>query len=275
MKNQFFSLLVILLLSSSCASVKFYSDKELKNESGIEFYSPKPYLIVEKSPAKDVAIKSTIVYLPDFEKSKFAKIKSGFGSSDLKLSLEHGIITSYGVTTDTKIPETLTAISSLVSGVGSAYKTVKEVTEKEKEEDGDITSMQNAVKIIIPIVDGFQKIKGEKNSLLSEPQNNKVVSLADTLENAQKKLNGGKPKDIPSIVISFKNADNLLDELKTTSDSPKAKDYNSKIDSYKKELEKALNILSPAPAKTDTTAIEIYEIVIANGKTELHKVNMP
>jgi len=89
MKINLFSLLTLIFLSG-CATVKFYDDDKLTQESGIEFYSAKPYLLIERKPSKDLALKSTIIYLPDIGSPKYAKIKPGLGSSDLKLNLSNG-----------------------------------------------------------------------------------------------------------------------------------------------------------------------------------------
>ena len=93
-------LVVIVVIFNSCATVKFYEDSELQNESGIEFFAPKPYLLVERNAIKDVAIKSTIIYLPDLNRPKYAKLRSGFGSSDLQLSLSNGMMTAQQDKTD-------------------------------------------------------------------------------------------------------------------------------------------------------------------------------
>lgn len=129
--------LTALLTISSCASVKFYSDKEFKNEDGLKFYNSKPYLLVENLGEEKKPLKTSIIYLPDYSNPIYAKIRNGFGSSDLKLSLENSIITSYGVNTDSKIPET-------ISSVGSAFKSIAEGA-KVLAETGD-TEMLEALK---------------------------------------------------------------------------------------------------------------------------------
>ena len=105
----------ISLLLTSCASVKFYNDESLKNETGLKIYSPKPYLLVEYQTAKTGSVKTSIVYLPDLLNPLYIKWKPGIGSSALKLELNNGILTSYGLNTDTKMPETLGKITDLLT----------------------------------------------------------------------------------------------------------------------------------------------------------------
>ncbi len=127
----------IFLLSSSCATVKFY-DSSSKKETGIKVYSAKPYILVEytkipsaqgpkksKTPSEDsLTIKTSIIYLPDLVNPQYIKIKPGIGSNDLKLTMTDGILTSYGLTTNTKIPETITAATGLLTGLTSAVSSL-------------------------------------------------------------------------------------------------------------------------------------------------------
>ncbi|MCX6226755.1 MAG: hypothetical protein NTV01_18745 [Bacteroidia bacterium] len=111
----FLPFLGAFILLTSCATVKFYNDESLKNETGLRVYSSKPYLLVEYMGTKTVSLKTSIVYLPDMASPQFIRIKPGIGSSALKLELNNGMLTSYGLTTDTKIPETLGKITDLLT----------------------------------------------------------------------------------------------------------------------------------------------------------------
>lgn len=113
-------LCAIVFMFSNCASVKIYTDEGLKNETGLRIYSPKPYLMVEYQTSKAESVKTSIIYLPDLANPQYVKIKPGIGSSALKLDLNNGILTSYGLTTDTKIPETLGKITELLTKSASS-----------------------------------------------------------------------------------------------------------------------------------------------------------
>lgn len=107
--------LFFLFLFSSCAGVKIYSDPELTKPSAIRFHYPKPFLLVEKNANANGGKKASIVYLPDLSEAFYAKTKSGFGQSDLKMVFENGSLASYGIGTDAKIPETIAALSSALN----------------------------------------------------------------------------------------------------------------------------------------------------------------
>jgi hypothetical protein len=139
MKTLKIVLLGFIFLLTSCASVMIYSDAALQNKTGIKFYTSKPYLLVQygKSHVSEVAkdakstvsdsssVKITVVYLPDLVNPQYLKFKSGMGSSELKVSLSNSILTSYGLATDTKIPETITATGGLVTALAAALKPPK------------------------------------------------------------------------------------------------------------------------------------------------------
>jgi hypothetical protein len=279
MKTNLLTILTLTAILSGCATVKFYSDKELTKESGIEFYSPKPYLIVEKNPAKDVSMKMSIIYLPDFNNPKYAKLKPGFGTSDLKLSLENGIITSYGITSDSKIPETITAISGLVGGVGTSYKSLAEAIEilkddkKEVEQSGDISSMNDAKEIITAVKTDIESEAKRTGDHITEIQKKKLSLIKDSLLIIENKLGERKTKDIPEITKIMLSIIKVLDEVKTTSESNNAKDFNGRIETYKKEINNAMNKISP-PKKSDNSSIEVYEIINKAGSTELKRIEL-
>ena len=119
--NLFVLLVVTVVLLTGCATVKVYSDAELKNETGLRCYTLKPYLLVEYRAEKDNTVKTTVVYLPDLSDPQFMVLKSGLGSSELKMSFKNSALESYGVVADSKLPESLEAFAAILSK--SAYAT--------------------------------------------------------------------------------------------------------------------------------------------------------
>jgi hypothetical protein len=132
MKKNNYLVVLCLLFLVSCATVKFYDSQG--NDLGIRVYSAKPYLLVTKNQkndkttsksssqivTQDSTVAISIIYLPDLRNPQFAKIKTGIGSSELSLTLANGILTSYGLKSDTKIPETITSATGLITSLASA-----------------------------------------------------------------------------------------------------------------------------------------------------------
>ncbi len=122
MKNLTLTLITIAsLMLSDCATVKVYSDAELKKETGLRYYSLKPFLLVEYQSEKDNTVKTSVVFLPDLGAPQFMVLKSGLGSSELKMSFKNGALESYGVVTDSQLPESMEAFAAMLSK--SAYAT--------------------------------------------------------------------------------------------------------------------------------------------------------
>ncbi len=117
----FAAIVVACLLLSGCATVKIYSDAELKKESGLRFYTLKPYLLVEYMADKDNTVKTTVVYLPDLSSPQFMMVKSGIGASEVKMGFKNSALESYGVVADSKLPEGMEAFAAVLSK--SAYAT--------------------------------------------------------------------------------------------------------------------------------------------------------
>ncbi|MFA6127520.1 MAG: hypothetical protein WC699_09455 [Bacteroidales bacterium] len=123
MRKPTLSTLLILsgiMLMWSCASVKFYTDESLKNETGLRVYTPKPFLLVEYRNTKTESVRTTIVYLPDLTKPQYIKPKPGIGANVLKVEITNGFLTAYGLTTDTKLPETLGKVTDLLTRSSTA-----------------------------------------------------------------------------------------------------------------------------------------------------------
>ena len=112
-------LFVSLIALTGCATVKFYSDPELKNETGLRYYTLKPYLLVEYQAEKDNTVKTTIVYLPDVSSPQYMVLKPGLGSNDLKMSFSNSALETYGIVSESQLPETLEAFAAMLSK--SAY----------------------------------------------------------------------------------------------------------------------------------------------------------
>jgi len=111
---------LLLCLLSGCASVKIYSRPDLTGETGLKFYTVKPYLLVEPNGEKDNVVKTSVVYLPDMANPQFLVLKPGFGSNELKLGFTNGSLSSYGVLTESQVTETINALATLASKSGYA-----------------------------------------------------------------------------------------------------------------------------------------------------------
>jgi len=111
---------LLFCLLSGCASVKIYSRPDLTGETGLKFYTAKPYLLVEPNGEKDNVVKTSVVYLPDMANPQYLVMKPGLGKNELKLGLTNGSLSSYGVLSESQIAETINALAALASKSGYA-----------------------------------------------------------------------------------------------------------------------------------------------------------
>ena len=111
------------ILMTGCATVKVYSDAALKDETGIRFYTLKPYLLVEYMAEKDNTVKTSVVYLPDLANPQFMALKPGIGASELKMTFKNSALESYGVATDSQLPESMEAFAAMLSKSAYAART--------------------------------------------------------------------------------------------------------------------------------------------------------
>lgn len=112
-------LAVAVIMITGCATVKVYSDAELTTETGLRYYTLKPYLLVEYMTSKDNTVKTSVVFLPDLSAPQYIKVKPGIGSSELKMTFINSTLESYGVATDSQLPESMAAFADILSK--SAY----------------------------------------------------------------------------------------------------------------------------------------------------------
>ena len=98
------AIVVACIMIAGCATVKVYSDAELKNETGLRSYTLKPYLLVEYLAEKDNTVKTTVVYLPDLANPQSRLLKPGVKASLVvpKMDFKNSALELYGVTTDLK-----------------------------------------------------------------------------------------------------------------------------------------------------------------------------
>lgn len=98
-------------LMTGCAGLQF---NPAPTPDGLTYNEPVPYMLV--ATTKECATTAIVVSLPG--RTRSISFKSGYGSADLAVNLQNGIITSVNQKTDTKVPETLTAIASLGTALG-------------------------------------------------------------------------------------------------------------------------------------------------------------
>lgn len=255
-------LIACVIALSGCGSVDIYDDPTLKHEVGVEFYLPKPYLMVVRGKEKTDA---SVIYMPDQHRPRYAKFTAGWGSSELSLSLSNGMLASIGQKTDSKIPETLTAIGSLATAAATAGATM---------------GLFAAPKIDIATVDStlLTQHANTLGTLLDQAEKEGVLlkQELDAGRTAVKQLKEAAvtvKTDRKAAVDKIQKALDELDKIRTTGvgEGPDAK-LIADITQLKAIIKAFQATLLPT-AKVES--VELYEIDNKYGYTTLRKVALP
>jgi hypothetical protein len=100
---------------AGCAHLEYKAYKaEEPEKPGLTYFEPVPYLAVAKGV--DCKVTVNVLVLPGEKRTLL--FRSGYGSSDLSATLANGMLQSVGQKTDTKIPETVTALA----GAAAAFR---------------------------------------------------------------------------------------------------------------------------------------------------------
>ncbi len=130
------TLLCSAYLISGCAEVQVKHVDYKDTSDGVRFCEPRPYLLVSYQPQKvnapqqkdkeDVqsnVLSSQIVWLPNYTRCYMVKVKPGWGTVDGSVKLQNGwMLDTLGSKMDSKGPETLTAITGMVTAAGGLLK---------------------------------------------------------------------------------------------------------------------------------------------------------
>ena len=120
--RHWFAIAVIAMMAQGCAHITFHdpNSADSKKNIGVEYYPPKLYLLVTQTAEKGYS--ASILTLPDLTQPRYALLHPGYGSSNLSLTLNNGILTQVGQQVDTQIPQTLQALGSLATSAGGLMK---------------------------------------------------------------------------------------------------------------------------------------------------------
>lgn len=139
-------ILAILGLTVACARLAVYDNPQLAgSETGIRFYTAKPYILVSETGKGDKPLDVSVVYLPDMDKPQYVQAQSGVGMGKLSMEFSNSILTKFGQETDTKIPE-------LIKEVGGLAKSLAEIRAAEAKEG--VVSPEKFQLYEIVVVDG-------------------------------------------------------------------------------------------------------------------------
>ncbi|GAB6459286.1 hypothetical protein [Lysobacter enzymogenes] len=273
------STVAALLLTAACGHISVYDGTGAsKNEVGIKFYAPKPYILVARTGAQAAPVSVEVVYLPDLSQPYYARTVAGLGSSKLDLAFSNGILTTVGQQTDPKLTELITSLAGVPGSLATAAKTRaetsvmlrKEATDAQLKEAADTLAAASTTLSGLLDDDAYASVvtKNQKTTLgqiakaldkhaasLQQPgAGAKVADIAKGVESTQKSLAGVKPSD-------------------TQNASEPGKKFWGQVASVSTEVAGAAKKLKPA--ETPPQTFSLYEIATVDGITVLREVDFP
>jgi hypothetical protein len=114
---------VLLVAASGCARIEVVDSRDSEDKTGVLTYPARPFLLVSKSETGTV---TKVISLPDYSRPRLVRQTGWFGTTEMNFTLDNGMIVSAGAKSDSKTPETLTAIAGGVASLATGFKTVKE-----------------------------------------------------------------------------------------------------------------------------------------------------
>lgn len=159
MNNRFLLCCTLLVLTVSCTPVSFYSDPELQNKSGLKFYTVKPFLLTESEAETGRIVKMSVLYLPDLSSPGYMSIKNAPGASKTDLKLNDGILTSFGMESESLLPESMEAFAALISKTAAAAEDINGLKSYEA-----IKSADNTVRLYEIVIEQEKTWLREVNS---------------------------------------------------------------------------------------------------------------
>ena len=254
---------ITLSLFSGCAHVSIYSDEELKHRSSFKFYNDvQPYLLI--AYGKDGTATASVFYLKDPKSVKFLVPHQGWGTAQMSLSLANGILSAYGMQTDSKGPETLTALSGLATSGANIAKLALQSGASYSDQGMAIyqavNNFDDSVKKL-PVPAGLEKVAELETSLkeIANAISDKSYTGADNSKYVN--LLGGKIKTLGDWITATKAT---------------ASDYATALTALQKSIQSVATALKSGASGGSgggTASFELYQIIqLPDGTTHLKRI---
>lgn len=115
--KRFYWLSVLIFLMAGCSTVEITRVSDSAYSDGLRFYRPASYLLVTKD--KEGNLQTFVISLPNKNEEYVIKPKVRLGTAEVNVTLEGGWnLTQLGTRLDTKIPETITALTGTLQAAG-------------------------------------------------------------------------------------------------------------------------------------------------------------
>ena len=268
---QLVALLSLALVLSSCARMQFYTRPDLSGEeTGIKFFTPRPYLLVARTGSEEKPVDVQVLYLPDLSKPIYAKASPGYGSADVSIALSNGMLTAFGSKTDSNISGLLTALGGLDKDLASASKTRKETGLLVPNAGINYTEQGT---ILVKVATDLKATTAKAPlSELTQNEKDAGAEISGQIDSAGQMLMGpGGEQNLLAALTNLKAASKAWSErIGKAKPGPVPPGVRDVLDRLKTELDGVVATLSPKPE--DPPTFTLYEIDNSSGPTRLIEV---
>jgi hypothetical protein len=258
--------------------VTFHSDAALKQQTGLKYYTAKPYLLIGPTGNKDAPMKAEIISLPDLEHPTYAIYHPGWGSHIFSLAVSSsGNLSSYGQTADSKGPETIAAFGSLIGSAATMTSALKAATAASAPSGptkgaADLRSGAEArspasafIQAAIDELSNISKIPPDANGLVAS----NIRTATALIESLKRWLTPAPPLEQPDVEEALSKISESIKNaaIPDATYVDAAVTINSYYDKAKKNVDLAIKVVQAGkPAKPD---FKLFEIRMEAGKTRL------
>jgi hypothetical protein len=252
------------VLFCGCAHVNLYKDEAMKEETALRVYESKPYLMVAR---KGDTVETSVIHLRDETKPLYMEFVTGLGSQKLSVALQNGMLSSYGLEADSKIPELINSVTGLLKETAAAAANLKSV-------DADLLN---------EISTELEAITNNLTLGVAKVQLSPQLKQMDVIMTASNRLNDAIT-ELAKPAASV-DRDRIRNELRTAreglasvaktipqnSGNPQLQEYLTLLNAAINRIDAARKKLEPPSAKQP--AFELFEIILEQGAPKLRRVD--
>jgi hypothetical protein len=208
-------------------------------------------------------------------KPLYAKAIAGWGSAKLSMTYSNGMLTAFGQETDSKIPESLTALGGLTKSVAEARKINREALGLvEPQAAIDYTKYAEPLKGIAKDIRLRATPEAVGRSLVSGPEAQTLASFASIIEDSASKLADPRQgeRNAPLVIVALKGVLKAWKEQILEPVPAQGQEFRQALSADRKQLENILEAITPKAAEEAT--FTLYEIDNSSGTTVVREIKL-
>lgn len=262
-------------LVAACGHIAIYdsADPATRRNVGLEVYTPRPYIMVARTKAKDNPVAVSVVYLPDLQNPRYVHLQPGFiGTSKLGVTVNNGMVTGLNAETDSQIDDLLTAYGGLATSLAEAAK-MRDDIDAQQQLRNQASQLPAAVQALADTITDLDAILARPSPTLLTNEVTLLRGYRTRLQTVHDSLDSGPgPTLIPQNLVALNGVARDWERGIRRPDALPERDRSvlARLEGLRARVQAVIEALSPtAPATPEFT---LYEIVRMDNRTTLREV---